>query len=73
VLDFLRERDVSAEVRDVAVDRTALVHLIWLTGRATVPTVVVGDDILIGFDAGRLQAMLDAAAENRPAKDEETV
>lgn len=72
-LAFLREREVSVEVRDVTVDRDALVHLISITGRATVPTFVFGNDVLIGFDAGRLQAMLDGTAENRPAEDESGV
>lgn len=58
--EFLTGLGVPFDVYDVTVDRKALQRLIWLTGRATVPTTIAGSDALIGFDASRLQEMVEA-------------
>lgn len=68
-LEYLAGRQVSFDVRDVTGDRDALAHLIWITGRATVPAVVAGRDVLVGFDATRLEEMIEAM--NRPVPDSE--
>lgn len=66
-LAHLDARGASFEVRDVTADREALTHLIWITGRATVPAVVSEREVLVGFDATRLDEMIDALG--RPALD----
>ncbi len=66
-LAYLDARGASFEVRDVTADREALTHLVWITGRATVPAIVAGGDVLIGFDTTRLDEMIEALG--RPALD----
>lgn len=66
-LEYLTSRQVPFEVRDVTADREALTHLIWITGRATVPAVVAGREVLVGFDGTRLDEMIEALG--RPALD----
>jgi glutaredoxin len=58
--DLLESLGAPFDVCDVTVDRDALVRLVWLTGSATVPAIVSGSDVLIGFDATRLREMVEA-------------
>ena len=59
--DLLADRGVAFQALDVTADRDALTRLIWVTGQTTVPAVVVGDDILIGFDEARLLELVELA------------
>ena len=54
---FLKARQVAFEYRDVQADPTALRELMELNSRST-PTIVVGDEVMIGFDPNRLEEML---------------
>lgn len=56
---FLSARGVAFEYRDVQADPAALRDLVALQSRST-PTIVVGEDVMIGFDPDRLVAMLEA-------------
>jgi glutaredoxin 3 len=42
----------------VAEDEAARQELIARTGRTAVPVIIVGDDVVAGFDRGRLQRLL---------------
>jgi hypothetical protein len=44
-------------LRDVSCDPSAVRELVSYKSRAT-PTIVVGDEIMIGFDPERLEKML---------------
>ncbi|MBV8631516.1 MAG: glutaredoxin family protein [Silvibacterium sp.] len=54
---FLKARQVEFEYKDVQADPGALRELVRLNSRST-PTIVVGDEVMIGFDPERLEAML---------------
>jgi glutaredoxin-like YruB-family protein len=54
---FLKARQVAFEYKDVQADSVALQELMDLNSRST-PTIVVGDEVMIGFDPERLEAML---------------
>jgi len=54
---FLTSREVSFEYKDVTADPSALRELVKLNSRST-PTIVVGDEVMIGFDPGRLEQLL---------------
>jgi glutaredoxin len=56
--DYLSRRGLAFAEHDVAADPTALQRLIWLTGHTSVPAIVVGDQVLVGFDPDRLDEML---------------
>lgn len=55
---FLSSRKVPFEYKDVTADPAALRELMELNSRST-PTIVVGEEVMIGFDAERLEKMLD--------------
>jgi glutaredoxin-like YruB-family protein len=54
---FLTSREIPFEYKDVTADPSALRELVKLNSRST-PTIVVGDEVMIGFDPGRLEQLL---------------
>jgi glutaredoxin-like YruB-family protein len=56
---FLASRNVAFEYKDVQADPAALRELIELNSRST-PTIVVGDEVMVGFDPDRLETLLAA-------------
>jgi glutaredoxin 3 len=44
--------------RNVAEDPTARDELVARTGRMAVPVITVGDEVVVGFDRGRLKRRL---------------
>jgi glutaredoxin-like YruB-family protein len=54
---FLTARNIPFEYKDVQADPSALRELIKLNSRST-PTIVVGEEVMIGFDPDRLEAAL---------------
>jgi glutaredoxin len=58
---FLSARGVTFDERDPFRDRVALHRMISLTGRAYVPTLAVGRDVMVGFDVERWSEMLGGA------------
>ena len=57
---FLQTRNIPFQYRDVQADPQAFRELMDLGSRST-PTLKVGDEVMIGFDPVRLEAMLGAA------------
>jgi glutaredoxin len=54
---FLQVHEVPFEYKDVQADPVALRELMELNSRST-PTIVVGDEVMIGFDPDRLETLL---------------
>lgn len=55
---FLRDRNVSFEDVEVKGNAKAVRELIRVAGHAVVPTIMVGDDVQVGWDASRVEDML---------------
>jgi glutaredoxin 3 len=49
---------VPYTARNVAEDAAARDELIARTGRMAVPIITVGDEVVVGFDRGRLKRLL---------------
>jgi hypothetical protein len=49
---------VAFTAKNVAEDAEARQALLARTGRMAVPVITVGDEIVVGFDRGRLQRLL---------------
>ena len=58
VKDYLRERGVAFEVRDVTRDAAALHELTVKHRSQSTPTTVIGEEVMIGFDPEWLAARL---------------
>lgn len=57
--EFLSRRGIEFVERDVAEDESALSELEKL-GIFTTPVTVIDGEVVIGFDQGRLEALLSA-------------
>jgi len=57
--EFLTQRGVKFRSLDVSVDREALLLLLRFAGQPTVPTIVAYGEVMVGFDAVRLEQMLE--------------
>ncbi len=65
--DALTARGVKFHSIDVSADREALVLLMRYAGRPIVPTLVAFGEVMAGFDAARLEEVLDGLAERAEA------
>lgn len=54
---FLTARNIPFEYKDVQADPAALRELVGFNSRST-PTIVVGEEVMIGFDPDRLESLL---------------
>jgi glutaredoxin 3 len=60
--DFFDEKGVQYTSHDVAADAQKRAEMIELTGQLGVPVIVIGDEVLVGFDRSRLAAKLGIEA-----------
>ncbi len=63
VADAIASKGVTYRLLDVTTDREALMMLLRIAGRAVVPTVVAYGEVMIGFDAARLEEMLQGVED----------
>ena len=60
--DFFAEKGIQYINYDVAQDAARREEMIKLTGQLGVPVIVVGGDVMVGYDRNRLTAKLGIAA-----------
>ena len=58
VTAYLSERGIEFEDKDVSSDAAAVEELVHKYQSRSTPTVVVGDEVMVGFDPERLDQML---------------
>lgn len=58
VKEFFQEHKTEFSEVDVAADPQARDELIKLSGQLAVPVVIADDDMIIGFDQARLEALV---------------
>ena len=56
--DFFKENNVSFTDYDVASDAEKRQEMIEMTNQMGVPVIRIGDDVVIGFDEGKLRELL---------------
>jgi glutaredoxin len=57
---FLSERGIVFEVKDVSADYSAVRELVAKYNSRSTPTIVVGEQVMIGFDPERLEKLLQS-------------
>jgi glutaredoxin-like YruB-family protein len=55
---FFTENGVSYEEFDVAADNTKLQEMVEMSGQMGVPVINIDDQIVVGFDEGKVKEML---------------
>jgi glutaredoxin len=58
VKEFLSERNVDYKEYNVEDDQEARRRMVEISRHTTVPTVVVGDEVVVGFDPQKLDKLL---------------
>lgn len=56
--DFFQENGVAYTEHDVASDLEKRQEMIEMTGQMGVPVIRIADDVVIGFDEGKLRELL---------------
>ncbi|MDV2495535.1 MAG: glutaredoxin domain-containing protein [bacterium] len=56
---FLSAKGVDFTDHNVMDDPAALEEVVRRTGARAVPVVMVGDEVVVGFDRGKLQRLLE--------------
>ncbi|MBU2103232.1 MAG: glutaredoxin family protein [Candidatus Omnitrophota bacterium] len=58
VKNYLSSKGIPYTDYDVSVNQVALEEMTKQTGQMGVPVVVIGDQVIIGFDQARIDALL---------------
>lgn len=56
--DFFKANDVAYTEHDVAADAEKRQEMIEMTGQMGVPVIRIEDDVIIGYDEGKLKELL---------------
>lgn len=56
---FLQEKGIKFEVIDVSDDETAQNYIFEKTGKMAVPVTEIDDEIIVGFDRGKIMELLN--------------
>ncbi len=64
--EYMKQKGVAFKEHNVARDREALQEMVRLTGRRSVPVITCGKDVMVGFDPGRLDQLINCAKQQTP-------
>lgn len=56
--EFFKENNVEYTEHDVAAEAEKREEMIEMTGQMGVPVIRIGDDVVIGFDEGKVKELL---------------
>ena len=56
--DFFAENNIAFTEYDVAADMDKRKEMVDMTGQMGVPVIRIGDDVVIGFDEGKVKELL---------------
>jgi glutaredoxin 3 len=59
--EFFDEHNVKYHDVDVAANLEARKEMVDMTGQMGVPVIRIGDDVIVGFDEGKLRELLQIA------------
>lgn len=56
--EFFTENDITYTEHDVSTDQDKRSEMIEITGQMGVPVIVIGEDVVVGFDEGKVKELL---------------
>ena len=60
--DFFAEKNVTYTAYDVSTDAEKREEMIQMTGQLGVPVIVIGEDVMVGFDREKVAGKLGIVA-----------
>ncbi len=60
--DFFAEKNITYTAYDVSIDAAKRQEMVQMTGQMGVPVIVIGNDVLVGFDREKVASKLGLAA-----------
>jgi glutaredoxin 3 len=67
--EYLKQKGVPFRERNIEFDRAAAQEVAQRSGQRGVPVIIAGDDVIVGFDRPRLDALASRFAPPPPAAD----
>jgi len=61
VKDYLNEKGVEFEEKDVSIDRVAAREMIEKSGQMGVPQIIINDNVIVGFNRDAIDEELSKA------------
>lgn len=58
--DYFTENNIAYTEYDVASDQAKRSEMVEMSGQMGVPVIVIGDDLIIGFDEAKVKELLAA-------------
>ncbi len=56
--EYFKQKNVAFESFDVSTDREKQMEILEKTGQMGVPVILIGDDVVVGFDKPKIDALL---------------
>lgn len=60
--EYLTEKGITFEEKDISVDQEALNYVLNTIGQAVTPIITIGDRVIVGFDRPQIDDALDGKA-----------
>lgn len=61
--EYFKANNVPFESFDVSTDREKQMEILDKTGQMGVPVILIGDDVVVGFDKPKIDALLHLGAQ----------
>ena len=69
--EFLSQNDIAFITRLVDDDPVAFDEMVEKTGARSTPTTLIGEEVVVGFDKKRLEALLGIAKEEKKMEEKD--
>lgn len=71
VKDYLKEKNIEFEDIDVGKDREKAREMVEKSGQMGVPVVIIGDDVIVGFNRPRIEESLGKSEEDKTLEEDD--
>jgi glutaredoxin-like YruB-family protein len=65
--EFLNSHNVPFKQIDVAADRAAAMEMVKMTGQMGVPVIVIGEDVMVGYQEAKMTELLGLGEQKMAA------
>lgn len=62
--EYMKENEIDYKEYDVSSDADRRKEMIEMSGQMGVPVIVIGDDLMVGFEKDRFKELVEAHADD---------